>query len=45
MNAARIEQAGKLLAFALCFFTVLHFAERIIAGLVQCPSLGACPWR
>ncbi|WP_298165355.1 hypothetical protein [Novosphingobium sp.] len=45
MNAAGIQQAGKLLAFALLLFTVLHFAERIIAGVVQCPSLGACPWR
>lgn len=44
MNAAGFSQAGKLLAFALLFLTVLHFAERIIAGLVQCPSLGACPW-
>lgn len=44
MSAAAIQQAGKLLAFALCLFTVLHVAERIIAGVVQCPSLGVCPW-
>lgn len=44
MNAAGLSHAGKLLAFALLFLTVLHFAERIIAGVVQCPGLGGCPW-
>lgn len=44
MNAAAFSHSGKLLAFALLFLTVLHFAERIIAGLVQCPGLEACPW-
>lgn len=44
MNAAGLSNAGKLLAFALLCLTVLHFAERIIAGVVQCPGLEACPW-
>lgn len=35
---------GRLALFALCFTTLLHLADRVIAGLVQCPSLGCLPW-
>lgn len=35
--------SAKLL-FALLTLTVLHFAERIIAGVAQCPLLETCPW-
>lgn len=29
---------------ALALFAVLHFADRILAGAVQCASSGSCPW-
>lgn len=35
---------GRLTLFALCLSTLLHLADRVIAGLVQCSSQGCLPW-
>jgi hypothetical protein len=39
-----LSHAARLTAFGLGLATALHFAEQIIAGLVQCEAWGTCPW-
>ncbi|WP_255460923.1 hypothetical protein [Novosphingobium sp. ERN07] len=42
--AHQLHHIARLAAFALSLAAALHFAERLIAGFVQCQAWETCPW-
>lgn len=44
MRAPLVLRVSKLACFACALATALLFADRIVAGFVQCGSTDACPW-
>lgn len=32
------------IGLSILFVAFLHLVDRLIAGIVQCPAMGTCPW-
>lgn len=45
MRVPLVLRVSKLACFACALATAILFADRIVAGFVQCASLGSCPWQ